>query len=171
MRGRPARSGTTVTTLFLRFHCHLRSERVLFGLREKSTKFRFIFIEMEKINLYVAWIEILLGFFSGTVLGLFFYRDNWIDGYGSWRRRMCRLGHVSFFGIAFVNVAFVLTVKYLEIEQGLVLSSRLFIIAAFTMPLVCFVSAFKKGFRHLFFIPVTCLIAGTLILFYGGVFK
>ena len=53
---------------------------------------------MREINLLVAWLAILIGLVTGTVLGLFFHEENWMGGYGSWRRRMVRLGHISFFG-------------------------------------------------------------------------
>ena len=51
------------------------------------------------LNLQTAWIGFLLGCISGAVLGLFFHRAEWLGGYGSWRRRMLRLAHISFFGI------------------------------------------------------------------------
>ncbi len=35
------------------------------------------------LNLFLAWLWILLGFVSGMVLGLFFHRENWLGGYGS----------------------------------------------------------------------------------------
>jgi hypothetical protein len=57
-------------------------------------------------NLTLAWLWILLGFVSGMVLGLFFHRENWLGGYGSFQRRMYRLGHISFFGLGAVNALF-----------------------------------------------------------------
>jgi hypothetical protein len=54
---------------------------------------------MEILNFYAAWIGILLGFIAGAVLGLFFHDENWMGGYSSWRRRMSRLGHISFFAL------------------------------------------------------------------------
>ena len=54
---------------------------------------------MYMLNFYAAWIGILLGFVAGVVLGFFFHREDWLGGYHSWRRRMVRLGHISFFGI------------------------------------------------------------------------
>ena len=45
---------------------------------------------MANINLWAAWIGILLGLASGTLQGLCFHRDNWLGGYGSWPRRLMR---------------------------------------------------------------------------------
>ena len=112
------------------------------------------------INLYAAWIGILVGCITGAVGGLFFHKDDWLDGYGSWRRRLTRLGHISFFGIGFINLAFAVSLRMLEMEGELVVSSRLLIVALITMPLLCYLSAFKKPFRNLFFIPAGSVIIG-----------
>ena len=37
-----------------------------------------------------------------------------------------------------------------------------FIIGGITMPAVCFLTAWRVGFRHLFFIPVSALIIAVL---------
>jgi len=124
------------------------------------------------VNLYAAWIGIFLGFVTGAVLGLFFHRDDWLEGYGSWSRRMLRLGHISFFGLGFINLAFALTTAHLDLgatgtETAARWCSWLFIVGAVTMPLLCFLSAYHRGFRHLFFIPVGSLVAGAGILLIG----
>ena len=119
---------------------------------------------MADANLYAAWIGILFGAITGAVQGLFFRRDDWLGGYGSWPRRMLRLGHISFFGLAFINLAFALTVRELAVEGSVVWTSRLFILGAITMPLLCYLSSFKDSFRHLFFVPVLSMIVGTAIL-------
>ena len=113
-------------------------------------------------NLYAGWIGIFLGCIAGAVMGMFFHDEGWLGGYGSWQRRMVRLGHISFFGIGFVNIAYALSVKAFGMEN-LELVSWLLIIAAITMPMLCYLSAFKKFFRHLFFIPAVSLMAGLAI--------
>jgi hypothetical protein len=37
------------------------------------------------------------------------------------------------------------------------------------MPLVCFLSAYRKNFRHLFPVPVLCLLTGSIIILIKGV--
>jgi hypothetical protein len=106
------------------------------------------------INIYAAWIGFLLGACSGFVPGLFFHREDWLGGYNSWTRRLLRLGHISFFGIGFLNLAFGLTSRVLGIDSGLLVPSLLLLVAAVTMPLVCYLSAWKTIFRNFFFIPV-----------------
>jgi uncharacterized membrane protein YagU involved in acid resistance len=115
------------------------------------------------LNLVAAWIGFLAGVISGIVPGLLFHGEEWMGGYGSWRRRLTRLGHISFFGIGFLNLAFALTARSLRLESGLAQASVLFITGAVSMPLLCYLSAWKKPFRHLFFIPVLSL-AGAIAI-------
>jgi hypothetical protein len=122
------------------------------------------------LNFQAAWVGILLGFISGAVLGLFFYQEEWMGGYFSWRRRMARLGHISFFGIAIINLAFAMSQSVFGIEIATPLPSYLFIAGAVTMPLVCFLSSYKMIFRHLFFIPVLSLLIGTVLFLTKGLF-
>jgi hypothetical protein len=109
-------------------------------------------------------VGILLGFVTGAVQGLFFHQEEWLGGYSSWPRRITRLGHISFFGLAFINLAFVLTVEHLEIRSGLFWPSVLLIVGAATMPLVCYLSAWRKPLRNLFFVPVLSLIVAALLV-------
>lgn len=112
-------------------------------------------------NLYAAWIGFFLGCIAGAISGLFFHGESWLGGYASWPRRLIRLAHISFFGLGFVNLAFALTARALGMDSGLALSSGLLLTAAVTMPLVCYLSAFRTSFRHLFFIPALSLTLGT----------
>ena len=112
------------------------------------------------LNIYAAWIGFFVGCLAGAIPGLFFYGEDWLGGYSSWERRMIRLGHISFFGIGFINMGFALSAKSLHIESGLIASSVLLIIGAVTMPLVCYLSAMKAFFRHFFFVPVLSLTSG-----------
>ena len=126
---------------------------------------------MEKINLLAGWIGVYLGFITGAFIGLFFHNENWLGGYASWPRRMIRLGHISFFGLALINFEFVFTVSYLKLEHFLHISSILFILGAVTMPLCCFLSAFRKSLKFLFSVPVTCLLLAVSVVIYLGFFR
>jgi hypothetical protein len=110
----------------------------------------------------------LLGGVSGAIIGLFFHRDDWMGGYDSYRRRLTRLGHISFFGLGFINLFFGLTVIALSLSGGLIpLAGRCLIIGAVTMPLCCFLSAWRRPYRHLFFIPVISVLTGIVLLLYS----
>ena len=104
-----------------------------------------------------------MGILSGIIPGLLFHDQDWWGGYASWRRRLTRLGHISFFGLGFLNLAFALSAKVFALPEPLFLPSLLFIVGAITMPAVCYLSAWKQPFRHLFFIPVTALLIATIL--------
>jgi hypothetical protein len=115
------------------------------------------------INLQAAWIGILLGCLAGAGPGLFFHKDDWQGGYSSWQRRMIRLAHIAFFGIGFINLSFFLTAKALGLDAGLETASFLLVLGAVAMPLVCYLSAWKIFFRHLFFIPAMSVTVGIIL--------
>ena len=122
---------------------------------------------MLEVNLCLGWIWITGGFVSGAIIGMFFYDANWLGGYGTWRRRMVRLGHISFLGTGLLNLAFAFTFTTRE-SQAPPLSSWLFVVGAVTMPLVCFLVAWRDGLRYLFPIPVASLIGAGLSLIVQG---
>lgn len=126
---------------------------------------------MPDVNYQVGWIAILIGLAIGTVLGLFFHREDWLGGYASWRRRMIRLGHFSFFGTGFLNLAFVFSMEHLGLRTLPLMASSGFVVGAVTMPAICFLSAWRSSFRHLFFIPVVSLLLATADLLFRGLIR
>lgn len=123
---------------------------------------------MYQINLWAAWVGIFLGLLSGAAIGLRFHEEAWLGGYGTWPRRMLRLGHISFFGVAFLNLAFVATVYFTGAAEAVTASSVLLVAGAVLMPTVCFLSAWQRIFRHLFFLPVLSLLAAVGSFLIGG---
>lgn len=124
---------------------------------------------MGALNLTAAWIGISLGFLSGAALGLKFHEEGWQGGYTAWPRRMMRLGHISFFGLALINLAYAISLRAFGVTMTSEAAAYLFILGAATMPVACFLSAWRKPLRHLFYVPVTSLCAGgALFLAQGG---
>ena len=121
------------------------------------------------LNIFAAWAGILAGLIAGVAQGLFFHRDDWLGGYDSWPRRLMRLGHVSFFGIAFLNLAFAWTTKQTGWRPPWALPSVMLAAAQGLMPLVCYLAAWRQGLRRLFFLPVTCVLVGIVGLLAGRV--
>lgn len=126
---------------------------------------------MEMVNLTVGWAGILAGLIAGAVIGMFFEKENWAGGYDSWRRRMIRLTHISLVGTGLLNLAYALTVRNMSPGHSQLLQSSLFLAGAVTMPLVCGLSAWRRVFRHMFFVPVLSLIAATVSIIYGVIRK
>jgi hypothetical protein len=109
-------------------------------------------------NILAAWLGIAAGVISGALIGLAFGREGFLGGYASWPRRMIRLGHIAFFGIALLNLAYATTVHALKWSSPPVQCSLALAAANGLMPAVCFLSAWKKSFRHLFVVPVACVL-------------
>jgi hypothetical protein len=122
------------------------------------------------LNLTVGWLAILAGLLTGAGVGLLFHDEDWLGGYGSWRRRMLRLAHVAMVGTGLLNLTFSLTARTIPFTElrlaasQLIMASALLVTGAVLMPLVCLLSAWRKGMRHLFFIPVTCLVVAVACL-------
>lgn len=120
-------------------------------------------------NLILAWLWIALGFTSGAVLGFNFrfFSNDWQNGYDSLRRRLLRLGHIAFFGLAIINLMFHFTVATFAHSSQLVrISSWAFIVGTFTMPIFCFIMAFYPKLKNLFYIPVISLVTGGFLTFW-----
>jgi hypothetical protein len=118
-------------------------------------------MEPTRFNLLVGWTSMVAGATSGAAIGLFFHNESWMGGYGSFRRRMVRLGHIAFFGLGIVNVLFALSLAVIPVPSsyGRFASSG-FAVAVVTMPACCFLTAWREGFRHLFPIPVLAVLCG-----------
>ena len=117
-------------------------------------------------NCYMlGWLLILLGFLSGAILGLGFHGDDFLGGYNSFRRRLLRLGHIALVALGALNVLASVTVPVRAYSS---IACALLIGGAISMPGVCFLSAWKTSFRHLFFIPVLCLAGGVVLILLGG---
>lgn len=116
------------------------------------------------LNLILAWVWILSSFVSGMVLGLFFHREAWLGGYGSFKRRMYRLAHISFFGTGIINLAFYLTAQsFSPAAMSASPASWLFLAGAVSMPLCCLVMAHVPKATMIFAIPVLSLIGGSVL--------
>jgi hypothetical protein len=109
------------------------------------------------------WL-ILAGFISGALLGLGFHREEFMGGYGSFRRRLVRLGHIAFVALGFLNL--IHGVAPIDPAAGPAggWSGRLLIAGGIAMPVTCFLAAWKPFFRHLFFIPVSLLLGWVGVL-------
>ncbi|HUI89233.1 MAG TPA: hypothetical protein VLX61_10990 [Anaerolineales bacterium] len=124
-----------------------------------------------QINLILAWLWIVLGFLSGSLIGLNFkfLEPDWLGGYGSPQRRLYRLGHISFFGLGLINLMFYLTARSLSGPLGisLVIASWALVIGAVLMPICCFTIPHAPRLRNLFYLPVISLLIGGVLTLYG----
>ena len=119
-------------------------------------------------NLLASWIGMLGGILSGIVMGLYFHDEAWMGGYSTFPRRLIRLGHIAFFGLGFLNFAFAFTARVVPITGFLLrLASWSLIVGLITMPLCCFLTAWRKALRRLFPIPVASVLVGIAAILAG----
>jgi len=112
-----------------------------------------------------GWGILMAGFLSGAILGLGFHRADFLGGYDSFRRRLLRLGHIACCALGLLNVV-------VALAPVTATTRWLFVIGGLTMPVVCWLTAWRKPFRHLFFVPVMSLVAAVaLVLLAGNVTK
>jgi hypothetical protein len=120
------------------------------------------------VNWSFGWSLILSAFVTGGVLGLFFDRPKFLGGYGSFRRRLFRLGHIAQAALGMLNVIYGLGAAGASPPGTARAASLCFIIGGVAMPLVCFLTAWRPGFRHLFPVPVVALVLAVLFTLRGG---
>ena len=120
-------------------------------------------------NYLAGWWLVLAAFVSGAAIGLGFHREEFLGGYGSFRRRLLRLGHIALAALGMLNVLYGLTPASGDGGARALLPGLLLAAGAVAMPLVCFLSAWRQPFRHLFFVPVVLLLAAVGLIIHGGV--
>ena len=118
------------------------------------------------INWYFGWISILSAFATGAIIGMFFYREDFLGGYSSFRRRILRLGHIAQAALGMMNV--VAGNSQLNGADFNAIAQWGLVVGGISMPLVCFLSAWKPSMRHLFFIPVVSLFAAVVEILKAG---
>jgi hypothetical protein len=121
-----------------------------------------------QLMLIAGWAGMLAGALSGAAIGLLFHDEAWMGGYGSFRRRLTRLGHISFFGLGFVNLLFAFThhLAAMPLAWGWTAAWG-FLAGAVAMPTCCFLTAWRKPFRHLFAFPVGGVVVGVAATLLG----
>jgi hypothetical protein len=112
------------------------------------------------INAISAWAGVLAGLLVGVIFGTRFHDPNWLGGYASWPRRMLRLGHISFFGIAMLNLAYAVTLKHLGWPAPPPFASVALASANVLMPAACGLAAWRPSWRNVFALPVACVLCG-----------
>lgn len=115
----------------------------------------------------LGWTLVLVGFASGAMLGLGFHSETFLGGYGSFRRRLVRLGHIATVMLGVLSMLFALSPANAQEGDLARICRGLWCVGAIVMPLVCFATAWRASWRYAFVIPVATLLTasgGTLAL-------
>jgi len=95
-----------------------------------------------------------------------------MGGYASFRRRLARLGHISFFGLGFLNLLVAFTNQLIPLpDRAASVAASALIVGAVAMPTCCFLSSWRPSSRHLFAVPVVGVFTGIVATLIGVVTK
>jgi hypothetical protein len=120
------------------------------------------------INEAFGWLWSTAGFTTGMLIGLAFDRENWLGGYGSFRRRLVRLGHISFLGLGILNILFAHSLERIRLTPELVgTAAWALVVGGVTMPLCCGLTAWRSRLKPLFAVPVVSLLVGGSLVTWG----
>ena len=122
----------------------------------------------QALNWQFGWSLILAGFLSGAVIGLGFHREGFLGGYGAFRRRLLRLGHIALVALGVLNLLFSFSPLPSLDPRAVWLASQALIFGSLTMPLVCFLAAWRAEFRFFFCVPVLSLSLAIILTICGG---
>ena len=120
------------------------------------------------LNWTAGWSMILAAFVTGAAMGAFFHRDDFLGGYQSFRRRLLRLGHIALAALGMMNVLFSLSPFPVATHWTGPAASLCFVLGGISMPAICFLTAWRQPFRHLFAIPVLSLALAVVFTLMGG---
>ena len=70
------------------------------------------------INEAFGWAWIAIGFVGGFLLGTRFHDDGFLGGYGSWARRLLRLGHIACVALGALNILFAVSAPRAALDPG-----------------------------------------------------
>ena len=119
------------------------------------------------INFFAGWAMVLAAFLTGAGIGLFFHQPEFWGGYASFRRRIVRLGHIALAALGMMNVLYALCPWPTADRWNGIWAGRLWIIGGLAMPIVCFLTGWREGFRNWFFVPVAALIGAVVLTLIG----
>jgi hypothetical protein len=125
-------------------------------------------IPWHPFNWHLGWLLVLLSFVTGALIGLGFHREAFLGGYQSFARRLLRLGHIALAALGMMNVLFSISPWPPPGTWLASSASACFALGAVTMPAVCFLTAWRGGFRHLFAVPVVTLLLAVVFTWLGG---
>lgn len=120
-------------------------------------------------NAVFGWGLVLAGFASGALLGLGFHREGFLGGYGSYARRLLRLGHIALVALGMLNVLYAIYPGPFAGTTAAAIAGVGLMVGGVSMPVACFLAAWREPLRFLFPVPVIALVASAIALVAGGV--
>ncbi len=119
--------------------------------------------DLQEMLLHYALLGLPVGLLTGMGLSLIARSDDAWGGYGSFRRRAARLGHVALVMVPMLGGFYALAIDALDVHlTWSAWGSGLWIAAGITLPLALFVAAWKRHLVWLLPLPATAMTAGAV---------
>jgi hypothetical protein len=124
-------------------------------------------------NRRVGWVSACLGIASGLILGLWsfdgpFPVPQWLGEYDQTSRRLARLGHIAFLGLALFNLLLAGTLDRLALgPRGRRLASWAMNFGNVFLPLTLFAAAAYRPFKFVMGVPALAVFLAFLLTAYG----
>ena len=118
---------------------------------------------LELLTAYAFW-GLPLGLVSGLCLGLVAQRDDGWGGYGSFRRRAARLGHVALVMLPVLAGVYALLLDGRAASPApLAWATGLWVLGAPALCVVLFLAAWRPALRYVLPVPALALTAASIL--------
>lgn len=126
-----------------------------------------------ELNIHLGWITIVLGIFTGSILGMWSFggplkTPTGHTDYADLPRRLNRLAHVALFMLPLISIVYGAHIDLIPVSDTLkMLGSYGWLVCMFGVPFFLFLASFYNPFKYVEVIPVTCGTISLLIMAYG----
>jgi len=109
------------------------------------------------------------GVLAGAFIGIFLRGDERLGSYPSRPRRLVRIGHLSALVLGLTNLLFALSYPMLHLgPESARIASWGLLLALATMPLCCFLAAWRSSLSMLLPVPVVAVVTGVAAIILGS---
>ena len=130
--------------------------------------------DLGRSNRQIAWASLALGAGTGLVMGMWSFDGPaavpaWLGEYDDTGRRLARLGHIAFFGLAFVNLALAGALPRLALGAGaLRVAARLMNFGNAFLPVTLFAAAAHRPLKYLLPLPAVAIFVALVLAAWGA---
>tara|TARA_Y100000034_G_C6745473_1_gene331085 strand:+ start:392 stop:799 length:408 start_codon:yes stop_codon:yes gene_type:complete len=122
-------------------------------------------------NLFFGWLWIFIGVIIGAVMGLWSFNGPFSSPFGDYSslaRRFARLSHISFIGLAILNILYGYEIDKVKLTRKTkLIGSKCFVYGSIFLSLFLLVSAFFEIAKYFLVFPVTLILISIGIILIG----
>lgn len=130
-------------------------------------------MEVGKKNISFGWVWILVGIIVGAIMEMWSFNGpiiSPIDNYTSLPRRMLRLAHIAFIGLAITNMLYGYEIDRIQLKNKLKnIGSKCMIYGAILMPIFQIATIFFEPLKYVIMISATLIIIAVVIMVVGQI--